>query len=312
MTQEKKIYDIAIIGGGPAGYTAGIYASRAEFDVVLFEGPSPGGQLTTTSDVENFPGFKEGISGPDLMSDMRDQAIKFGVDDKFELVSSIDISKRPFTITTDGAFYQAKTIIIATGAKAKYLGLENEKKLLGRGVSACATCDGFFFSGKEVVVVGGGDTAMEEANFLSKFATKVTLLNLTENFKASPIMLSRARKNPKVEIKTNVSVVDILGEEKVEGVILENTQTKQREEFKTDGVFVAIGRQPNTDFLPPQIKKTEYGLILTEPDTTKTNIKGIFSAGDVADTQMYWQAIVAAGSGCKAALDAQRFLEEEE
>jgi thioredoxin reductase (NADPH) len=304
-------YDVLIIGGGPAGFTAGIYASRANFSVLLLEGDQPGGQLTTTTEVENFPGFPKGIMGPQLMSDMREQTKRFGAETKFEMVTAVDFSKRPFVVSVGSTQYTAKTVIIATGARAKYLGLESEERLKGRGVSACATCDGFFFKDKELVVVGGGDTAMEEANFLTKFASKVTLLNRTQDFKASDIMVKRAMDNPKIQILKNVQVVQILGDTAVTGVVLENTQTKEQFELKTDGVFIAIGRQPNTDIFKNVLEVNSLGQIVTQAGTTKTSIPGVFAAGDVADVYAYWQAVVAAGDGCKAALDAQRFIEED-
>ncbi len=303
-------YDVLIIGGGPAGFTAGIYASRANFSVLILEGDQPGGQLTTTTDVENFPGFPKGIMGPQLMEDMREQAKRFGSESKFEMVTEVDFSSRPFKVKVGSVEYTAKTVIVATGARAKYLGLESEERLIGKGVSACATCDGFFFKEKEVIVVGGGDSAMEEANFLTKFASKVTLLNRTDDFIASKIMLQRAIDNPKIDIKKNVQIAEILGDDTVTGVILEDTVSKEKSEFKTDGVFIAIGRKPNTEVFKDVLELNEHQQIVTEAGTSKTKVPGVFAAGDVADINAYWQATVAAGDGCKAALDAQRFLEE--
>ena len=303
------IYDIIVIGSGPAGFTASIYASRAHLSVLQFEGEQPGGQLTTTTVIENFPGFKDGIDGNQLMAEMREQAKRFGVETKFDMVTKVDATVRPFKVFVGETQYEAKTIIVATGARARYLGLDNEKRLIGRGVSTCATCDGFFFKGKELVVVGGGDSAMEEANHLTKFATKVTLLNRTETFRASPIMLKRVQDNPKITIMNNSVITDVLGEDKVTGVRIKNTQTNEEIDFSTDGLFLAIGHIPNTEMFKGIIDMDELNYMLTQPDSMKTNVEGIYAAGDVQD-RTFRQAITAAGTGCMAALEAQRYLEE--
>lgn len=302
------IYDVLIIGGGPAGFTAGIYASRANFSVLILEGPEPGGQLTTTTEVENYPGFPKGIMGPQLMTDMREQAKRFGVESKYESVTSVELSGDVKKVFVGETLYEAKTVIIATGASARYLGLESEERLKGRGVSACATCDGFFFSGKVVAVVGGGDSAMEEANFLTKFATKVYILNRTQDFKASKIMLERAQANEKIEFITNVGVDEVLGEDSVTGIKLKNTVTGEFSTIDVDGMFLAIGHVPNVDLFKGVLDLDKYGYIITQSPSSKTNIEGVFAAGDVKDPT-YQQAISAAGSGCIAALDAQHYLE---
>lgn len=303
------VYDVIVIGSGPAGFSASIYTSRAHLKTLQFEGEQPGGQLTTTTEVENYAGFKDGIQGPQLMNDMREQTKRFGTEIKFEIVTKVDMSAKPFTVTTTSGDYQAHAVIISTGARARYLGLENEQRLIGHGVSACATCDGFFFKEKEVVVVGGGDSAMEEANHLTKFASKVTLLNRTENFRASPIMLDRVQKNPKITIMSNSVVDDVLGEQKVEGVRIKNTQTNETQDYPTDGLFLAIGHTPNTELFKGVLDMDEVGYLITQPDSTKTNVEGIFAAGDVQDKK-FRQAITAAGTGCMAALEAQHYIEE--
>ncbi len=302
------VYDVLIIGGGPAGFTAGIYASRANFSVLILEGPQPGGQLTTTTEVENYPGFPKGIMGPQLMADMREQATKFGTETKYESVTSVELSGDVKKVFVGETIYEAKTVIIATGASARYLGIESEEKLKGRGVSACATCDGFFFSGKVVAVVGGGDSAMEEANFLTKFATKVYLLNRTEDFKASKIMLERAQANEKIEFITNVGVNEVLGETAVTGIELKNTVNGEISKIDVDGMFLAIGHKPNVDLFKDILTLDDYGYIKTKAPSMKTEIEGVFAAGDVQDP-IYQQGISAAGSGCIAALDAQHYLE---
>ncbi|MGE0793224.1 MAG: thioredoxin-disulfide reductase [Candidatus Woesearchaeota archaeon] len=303
----ENLYDVVIIGSGPAGFTAAIYASRANFKVLLLEGEQPGGQLTTTTEVENFPGFPKGIMGPTLMNQMREQAQRFGAETKYEIVTSINLKSNIKQITTSSQTYIAKTVIIATGSRARYLGLESEERLRGKGVSACATCDGFFFKDKIVAVIGGGDSAMEEANFLTKFATKVYLVNRSENFKASPIMYDRAKQNPKIEFVVNKQTLEILGEKFVTGLKLKDNSTQEISELNVNGVFLAIGHQPNTELFKEQLN-LENGYIITEADTSKTNIPGVFAAGDVKDRKHYWQGIIAAGTGAIAALDAQEYL----
>ena len=303
-------HNLIIIGSGPAGLTAAIYAARANLKPIVFEGVQPGGQLTITTDVENYPGFPDGIMGPELMDSFRKQAQRFGAETFYKNVDKIDLTQSPFKLTIGEEVYLADSVVIATGATAKLLGLESESKLMGHGVSACATCDGFFFKDKEVVVVGGGDSAMEEATFLTKFANKVTIIHRKEEFRASKIMQKRVFENPKIDILWNHQVVDMVGEPDKDGLekaILKNKEGKLVN-FNCDGLFLAIGHRPNSDFLNNQLKTDEVGYIITKPDSTETSIKGVFACGDIQDT-VYRQAITAAGSGCMAAIEVERFLE---
>ncbi len=305
MAESRKI---VIIGSGAAAYTAAIYAARANMDPLVFGGVSMGGQLMITSDVENFPGFAEPISGPELMERMEKQVRRLGVKIVNEYVTKVDLKNgSPFFVeTSEGTAASAAALIIATGANAKWLGIESEKRLMGHGVSACATCDGFFFKGKDVLVVGGGDTAMEEANFLTKFATKVTIVHRRDTFRASKIMLDRAKKNPKIAWALDSAIEEITGNGHVDGVKLKNLKTGVVTEVKTGGVFMAIGHQPTTAFLGGQLKMDENGYLIAD-DRTRTSVEGVFAAGDVMDHR-YRQAITAAGNGCKAALEAERWL----
>jgi|SRR5690554_580416 len=311
---KKNHHKVVIIGGGPAGFTAALYTARANLEPVIFEGLQPGGQLTITTEVENYPGFENGIMGPELVDIMRRQAHRFGAKSIYREITEIDFSKRPFTLKTYDDTYTADSVIIATGASARLLNLESEKKYMGYGVSACATCDGFFFKNQKVLVVGGGDTAMEEANFLTKFASEVIIIHRREEFRASKIMLERAMKNPKIKFMTNKIVTEVLGKEEngrkvMTGVILEDTKTYTKEELQADGLFIAIGHQPNTALFKGILDMDENGYLKVKPGSTYTNIEGIFAAGDVTD-KVYRQAVTAAGMGCMAAIDAERWLGE--
>ncbi len=308
---DTNHYKVIIIGSGPAGLTAAIYAARANLNPLVLEGNQPGGQLTITTEVDNYPGFAEGITGPQLMDEMRKQATRFGAVSKFEIVTDVDFSKRPFTVTAEGQNYTADSIIIATGASARWLGIESEQKFMGFGISACATCDGFFFKDKEIIVVGGGDSAMEEATFLTKFASKVYIVHRREGFRSSKIMLEKARKNKKIEFLLNKVIEEIKGEKTVSSVVLKDTQRGELSEMNIDGIFMAIGHIPNTKVFGDKIDYDQYGYIKTEPDSTHTNIEGVFACGDVQD-KIYRQAVTAAGSGCMAAIDAEKYLEMNE
>lgn len=308
---SDTIENVVILGTGPAGLTAAIYAARANLKPLCVEGTQPGGQLTITSEVENFPGFPHGVQGPELMDSFRKQAERFGTRFKQGDVQKVDLTKKPLTLTlADGSEVKAKTLIISTGASAKLLGLPAERKLMGKGVSACATCDGFFFRNQDIAVVGGGDTAMEEANFLTRFAKSVTLIHRRDTFRASKVMVDRVLANPKVKVIYDTAVEDILGENEVLGLKLKNLKTGATSELPVTGFFVAIGHQPNTGLFAGQLDMNETGYLNIQLGSTKTKIPGVFAAGDVAD-HYYRQAITAAGTGCMAALDAERYLDSE-
>jgi len=309
LTISNDVRDLIIIGGGPAGYTAALYAARAELSPLVIEGFQWGGQLMLTSDVENYPGYADGIMGPEMMQDFRRQAERFGAQFVTDDVTEVDFSQRPFKITVHKDVYYAKAVIVATGASARWLGLDSEQRLQGRGVSACATCDGAFFKEKTIVVVGGGDSAFEEALFLTRFGTRVTLIHRRNDFRASQIMVSRARANPKIDLLTPYVVEEVLGETAVTGLLLRNTDTGETREIDAQGFFVAIGHDPNTKLFVDQLDHDENGYLLTGPGSTETNVEGVFAVGDVQD-HVYRQAVTAAGSGCMGALDAERYLAE--
>ena len=302
---------LVIIGSGPAGYTAGLYASRALLDPLMFAGYMSGGQLMLTSEVENFPGYPKGIGGPEMMIDMREQAERFGLEVQDKNVERVDLSQRPFGVWVEGEEFKAESLIICTGAEAIWLGAEGEEGQKGRGISTCATCDGAFFRDEEIIVVGGGDSAMEEATFLTKFASEVVLVHRREEFRASKIMVDRALSNPKISVEYNSIVEDILGslESGVTAVLLKDTKTGDVREMLCDGVFMAIGHVPNTQLFNGSLNLNDAGYIVTQPDSTHTNIEGVFACGDVQD-QVYRQAVTAAGTGCMAAIDAERWLEQ--
>ena len=301
---------VIIIGSGPAGLTAALYTARANLNPLVFEGSQPGGQLTITTDVENFPGFPDGIMGPELMDLFRKQAERFGAECHFEHVTKVDFSKKPYNVWVGDKNYQAESIIIATGATAKMLGLDSEKELMGFGVSACATCDGFFFKDKKVLVVGGGDSAMEEATYLTKFASEVVIVHRREEFRASKIMIDRAMNNPKIRVLWNSTIDEIMGsqEKGVHAVKINKTDSDESFEEECDGVFMAIGHKPNTELFTDVLKTDQNGYLVTTNGSTSTNIDGVFACGDVQD-HVYRQAVTAAGSGCMSAIDAERYLE---
>jgi thioredoxin reductase (NADPH) len=305
---DAQHHRLIILGSGPAGYTAAVYAARANLKPVVIQGIQPGGQLTTTTDVDNYPGYKDGVQGPEMMEDFKAQAERFGTEIIWDHINAADLSKRPFTLKGDEGEYSCDALIIATGASAKYLGLPSEETFNGRGVSACATCDGFFYRGKEVAVVGGGDTAVEEAIYLANLCTKVTLIHRRDSLRAEPIMQDKLFATPNIEVKWNRVTDEILGDDSgVTGIRLKSTEDGSAEELAVHGVFIAIGHTPNTDFLKGQLDMDETGYLITRGKGTATSVEGVFAAGDVADP-VYRQAVTSAGDGCKAALDAERWL----
>lgn len=305
-----KTFKVVIVGSGPAGLTAALYAARADLSPLVLEGPEPGGQLTTTTDVENFPGYPEGVLGPKMMDDMKEQAARFGADVRYGTVDHITFDNRPFTLTVDEEHkIYAESIIVSTGASAKWLGLESEQRMRGKGVTACATCDGAFFRNQHVIVIGGGDTAMEEATFLTKFASKVTIIHRRDEFRASKHMQKRALNNPKIEVMWNSELEEVLGEQVVDGVKIKNRKTGESTTLEdVTGVFLAIGHKPNTDLFKGVLNMDETGYIITEPKSSRTSMEGVFACGDAQDS-IYRQAVTAAGTGCMAAMDAERWLE---
>ena len=302
--------NVIVIGSGPAGFTAALYAARANLAPLVLKGLEAGGQLMLTTDVENYPGFADGLLGPELMDQMEKQAARFGAEILPVHVTDVDLSERPFVVRAGDQEWRGRTIIVATGATARWLGVPGEEKLRGRGVSACATCDGFFFRDRELVVVGGGDTAMEEATFLTKFASKVTIVHRREEFRASKVMSARALANPKVDVIWNTTVAEVHGDDAVSGVTLNDVRTDESRTFAADGLFVAIGHDPNTALFRGKLALDDEGYITVTEPRTATSVPGVFAAGDVTD-RTYRQAVTAAGQGCKAAIDAERFLEDE-
>lgn len=307
MTTTPTIHDLIIVGSGPAGYTASIYAARAELKPLVFEGTQFGGELMTTTDVENFPGFREGIMGPELMDQMREQALRFGADIRTEDVEEMDLTGEIKTVVANGETYRSHAVILAMGAEPRYLGVPGEEKLLGRGVSACATCDGFFFRDQDIAVVGGGDSAMEEATFLTRFARSVTLIHRREEFRASKIMLERARDNEKIRFLTNARVAEVHGENSVEKLVIEDTVTGELSDLAVTGLFVAVGHDPRSTLVKGQVDLDDEGYVKVQSPSTATSIPGVFAAGDLVD-HTYRQAITAAGTGCSASIDAERWL----
>ncbi|UPK62236.1 thioredoxin-disulfide reductase [Rhodococcus pyridinivorans] len=307
MTTSPTIHDLIIVGSGPAGYTAAIYAARAELTPLVFEGTQFGGELMTTTEVENFPGFKDGIMGPELMDQMREQALRFGADLRTEDVDEMDLTGPVKTVVANGETYRSHAVILAMGAEPRYLGVPGESQLLGRGVSACATCDGFFFRDQDIAVVGGGDSAMEEATFLTRFARSVTLIHRREEFRASKIMLERARANEKIRFVTNAKVAEVQGENSVTNLVLEDTVTGERSDLPVTGLFVAVGHDPRSSLVKGQVDLDDEGYVKVSAPSTATSVPGVFAAGDLVD-HTYRQAITAAGTGCSASIDAERWL----
>lgn len=307
---STSVRDLIIVGSGPAGYTAAVYAARAELEPILFEGTQFGGALMTTTEVENFPGFRDGIMGPDLMEEMREQAKRFGADIRTEDVDELDLSGPIKKVTVGGETYEAYAVILAMGSAARYLGVPGEQELLGRGVSACATCDGFFFKGQDIVVVGGGDSAMEEATFLTKFASSVTIVHRREEFRASRIMLERAKANEKIRFLLNSEIVKVNGDTSVSSLTVRDTKTGETSELAATGLFVAIGHDPRSELVRGQVELDGEGYVTVEGQSTYTSLPGVFAAGDLVD-HTYRQAITAAGTGCRAAIDAERWLADQ-
>jgi thioredoxin reductase (NADPH) len=309
MTSSSTVYDVIVIGSGPAGYTAAIYAARAQLKPLVFEGTQFGGALMTTTEVENYPGFREGITGPELMDEMREQALRFGADLRMEDVDAVSLDGTVKSVTVGDQTYQARTVILAMGAAARHLGVPGEDALIGMGVSTCATCDGFFFRDQDIAVIGGGDSAMEEATFLTRFARSVTLIHRRNEFRASRIMLERARANEKIKFLTNTQVTAIEGDPKVTGLRLRNAITGEESELAVTGVFVAIGHDPRSELVRGQVDLDPAGYVVVDGRTTSTSVEGVFAAGDLVD-HTYRQAITAAGTGCSASIDAERWLAE--